>query len=244
MDALKAGDGSLLWHLQLITTSSNPSSPTLVNGMLYLGAGGPPPQSPDCVCVYALQASDGSVVWKHPTGDQVFAAPTVRDGVVYASEFTDGLFALRASDGRLLWSQPGMEGAGSSTIVDGVIYINGYDQQTYALHASDGSQIWHSQVGNGNGAPVVSDGVVYVGTTVVAALRASDGTFLWRSQESDHLLFSTPYILQGVVFATGVCTDEFNFSGCKDRVVALKGSDGSLFWSKTLARPSAPVPGP
>jgi outer membrane protein assembly factor BamB len=89
----------------------------------------------------------GAVVWTHLTGDQVFDTPTVVDGVVYASEFTDGLMALRASDGKLLWSQKSLTAAGSPTVANGVVYVDAFDQHTYALSASDGSQLWQTADG-------------------------------------------------------------------------------------------------
>jgi outer membrane protein assembly factor BamB len=251
--ALDADDGSQRWQVALTSNSSNPSSPTLANGLLFLGAGmapngalGSASHQQYCLCLYALRASDGTVVWTHPTGDQVFDAPTVVDGIVYASEFTDGLMALRASDGALLWSQKGLHGTGSPMVVNGVIYVAGYPQQIYAVSASDGRQLWQTregEIGVSDGGLTVGDGVVYAVDTGVVALRASDGTHLWRQgSDSNRQMLSHPLVVEGVVFATGSCQYGFQFFGyCQDQLVALRGSDGMPFWSKTLTRPGAPV---
>lgn len=214
--------------------------------MLPDGALGSASRVKYCLCLYALRASDGAVVWTHPTGDQVFDAPTVMDGIVYASEFTDGLMALRASDGKLLWSRKGLNASGSLAVANGVIYVAAFDQHAYALSASDGSQLWQTgegEVGPSDGGLTVSDGVVYVVDTGVVALHASDGTRKWRRSGNDNrLLFSTPLIVQGVVFATATCSNGFQFFGyCQDQLVALSGSDGALFWSETVTNPEAPV---
>ncbi len=244
VDALNARDGSHLWHVELDTSASNPSAPTLTNGMLYFGAGWqrypePPPPTAACLCLYALRASDGSVVWTYPTSDFVYDAPTVVDGVVYGSDVIDGLFALRASDGKVLWTRPDTEG-GSPTVVQGVVYVSRRDDHlTHALSARDGSQIWQ---GGPVGPLTVSDGVVYIGVTAgLVALRASDGTHLWDSRTSydTHHLFSAPVVSQGVVFVRVYCTNGSIF--CQDQVLALKASDGSVYWSKTLVLPSDPV---
>jgi outer membrane protein assembly factor BamB len=250
--ALNADDGSQRWQVELTSSSTNPSSPALANGLLFLGAGMLPDGSLGsasrlkfCLCLYALRASDGAVVWTHPTGDQVFDTPTVVDGVVYASEFADGLMALRASDGKLLWSQKGLHGSGSPTVANGVIYVASFDQHIYAVSASDGRQLWQTKDGEigPSGGLTVSGGVVYVVDTGVIALHATDGTRLWRWSGNDNrLLFSTPLVVQGVVFAAATCSNGFQFFGyCQDQLVAFSGSDGALFWSKTVTDAEAPV---
>jgi outer membrane protein assembly factor BamB len=251
--ALDARDGSQRWHVDLASSSTNPSSPALANGLLFFGGGwaqsgvpiaAPPGAGP--LGLYALRASDGAVVWTHPTGDQVFDTPTVVDGIVYAGEFADGLMALRASDGKLLWSRKGLNASGSLAVANGVIYVAAFDQHAYALSARDGSQLWQTregEIGPSNGGLTVSDGVVYVVDTGVVALHATNGTRMWRRSGNDNrLLFSTPLVVQGVVFAAATCSNGFQFFGyCQDQLAALSGSDGALFWSKTLTNPGAPV---
>jgi outer membrane protein assembly factor BamB len=170
----------------------------------------------------------------------------VVDGIVYASEFMDGLMALRASDGKLLWSRKGLNASGSLAIAKGVLYVVAFDQHTYALSATDGSQVWQTsdgEVGPSNGGLTVSDGVVYVVDTEVVALHASDGIRIWRrSGDDNRLLFSTPLVVQGVVFATATCSNGFQFFGyCQDQLFAIRGSDGALFWSRAVTNPEAPV---
>jgi outer membrane protein assembly factor BamB len=249
--ALNADDGSQRWQVALASSSSaNPSSSTLANGLLFLGAGmrpdgalGSATQVKYCMCLYALRVSDGAVIWTHSTGDQVFDAPTVVDGVVYASEFTDGLMALRASDGKLLWSQKGLHGSGAPTVANGVIYVAAFDQRIYAVSTTDGSQLWQTregEVGPSDGGLAVGDGVVYVVDTGVVALRASDGTRLWRrGGDGDRLIFSHPLVVEGVVFGTASCRYGVQFVGyCQDQLVALRGGDGALFWSKAVTTPA------
>jgi outer membrane protein assembly factor BamB len=250
--ALNAEDGSQRWQVELTSSSTNPSSPTLANGLLFLGAGMLPDGSLGsasrlkfCLCLYALRASDGAVVWTHPTGDQVFDTATVVDGIVYVSEFADGLMALRASDGTLLWSRKGLNASGSLAIANGDIYVASFDQHIYAVSASDGSQLWQTKDGEigPSGGLTVSDGVVYAVDSGMVALRASDGTRLWRrSGDNNRLLFSTPLVVDGVVFTTGSCSNGVQFFGyCQDQLIALRASDGALYWSKTVSNPGAPV---
>jgi outer membrane protein assembly factor BamB len=252
--ALDASDGSQRWQVALTTSSTNPSSPALGTGLLFFGGGPAPPDVPAsetaCPCLYALRTSDGEVVWTHQTGDQVFETPTVVDGNVYASG-ASGLLALRASDGTLLWSRKDLYTSGSPAVVSGVVYVAAFNRRAYALSAGDGSQRWQTSdgvIGPSDGAANISsttigDGEVYVADTGVVALRASDGTVMWRRRDdSERQVFSTPLVVEGVVFATASCKNGFQFFGyCQDQLVALRGSDGALFWSKTLTDPGAPV---
>jgi outer membrane protein assembly factor BamB len=102
-------------------------------------------------------------------------------------------------------------------------------------------------LGLGNSADIsnsttMSNGVVYVADSGVVALRASDGTFLWWGGDSDRLVFSTPLVVDGVVFSTASCKNGIqSFGYCQDQLVALKTSDGKPFWSKTVTAPGAPV---
>jgi outer membrane protein assembly factor BamB len=60
--------------------------------------------------------------------------------------------------------------------------------------------------------------------------------------DSDRLVFSTPLVVDGVVFSTASCKNGIqSFGYCQDQLVALKTSDGKPFWSKTVTAPGAPV---
>lgn len=60
--------------------------------------------------VAALQASDGSVVWKkHPAGP-LRGSPTISNGNVYAMTQDNQIYALRAADGEPVWNEAGPSG--------------------------------------------------------------------------------------------------------------------------------------
>ena len=81
-------NGSLVWEF------SDPSgrvrsSPTVVDGVLYVGS--------DDNSVYAVDTSDGSLVWEFsdPSGS-VFSSPTVVDGVLYVGSDDSSVYAVSA----------------------------------------------------------------------------------------------------------------------------------------------------
>jgi hypothetical protein len=82
-----AVSGSLVWQTWL--GDDIDSSPTVVDGVLYVGS--------DDSNVYAMDAVTGEVLWNTLTGGAVDSSPAVADGLVYVGSDDDRLWAL---DGR------------------------------------------------------------------------------------------------------------------------------------------------
>lgn len=116
--------------------------------------------------LYALDASNGSLRWRMPTGREILASPVVGpDGSIYIGSL-DGKFYAFNPDGSQKWAPKQTGGAiyGSAAIGrDGTLYFGSHDQSVYAI-APDGTTLWEFFT---NGAIDVSpalgaDGTVYV----------------------------------------------------------------------------------
>jgi hypothetical protein len=123
------GSLQLKWENPIASVTLNTgSSPTVVNGVVYVGSG---PYGTNAVYigsednnVYALNASTGAKLWSYTTGSVVNSSPAVANGVGYVSTGGGNVYALNASTGALLWSYAtGALSTLSPTIVDGVVYI-------------------------------------------------------------------------------------------------------------------------
>ena len=68
------------------------SSAAVSDGIVYIG-------SLDGK-IYALNASDGKLVWSFTTGGQVASSPAVSGGEVYVGSSDGKVYALNASDGK------------------------------------------------------------------------------------------------------------------------------------------------
>jgi len=167
--------------------------PVLATIADFLGLGsatahakGGPPAAAD---LYALQASDGAILWHHVLNHGKASALSwlqVRDGIVYANTITgqndDTLYALRASDGALIW-QHGDDLISGALITGDTIYLSTESGLVSALRPRDGSRIWTYRI---FGAVLSSvnlvGGVVYVGAAngIIYALRADNGALLWH----------------------------------------------------------------
>lgn len=161
--------------------------------------------------VYALRASNRTVLWRYAVGGGL-AAPVLAEGVVY--DASDALYALDARTGAPRWKRVLDGPPGDTPVVrDGDVYTATGGSQgatggsIYALRASDGAILWRYATGGDNiwSSPAVSGGVVYVASDdEVYALRASDGTPLWRYRTSacgGAFMGAAPAVAGGVVYA-------------------------------------------
>jgi outer membrane protein assembly factor BamB len=145
--------------------------------------------------VYAIRASDGTVLWQYPMnkGGYSFADwLQVDHGVVYASgddaesSGDTGYFYALQSDGSLIW-QDKVSGSPSGTMLsNGVIYatveaVSG--SAVYALQVHDGALLWSYPIGGTvYSDPILVGTTLYVGAGngIVYALRADNGAIVWH----------------------------------------------------------------
>jgi serine/threonine-protein kinase len=85
--------------------------------------------------VYALNAATGAKLWKLATGDSVFSAPAVSNGVLYIGSTDNSIYALDAMTGARLWSYTtGNSIVYSSPVVaNGVVFLGSTDSHIYAF---------------------------------------------------------------------------------------------------------------
>jgi uncharacterized repeat protein (TIGR02543 family) len=141
------------------------SSPAVANGMVYFGA--------EDGYLYALNASDGTLVWRRQLGDtengaEVWSSPAVSNGVVYAGVASHSsapcvagkMFAFNAANGTPVWT------------------FDAIDQTSCASGTCLGAGIWSS--------PAIDEqfGTLWIGTgnagmgctpTTAQATRYPDG---------------------------------------------------------------------
>jgi outer membrane protein assembly factor BamB len=156
--------------------------------------------------IYALSASDGSVLWQSFFSDPTNTrAPISSSGVVYDTFFGNSgdkviLAALRASDGSTLWESKAIPAIYPRiALANGVVYLS---TSTYsasqapadvapaviAFRARDGQQLWRYDAAQQFvSAPVIANGKVYIGEgPTLTVLRASDGKRLWGIATNFH----------------------------------------------------------
>ena len=196
------------------TTGGGISSPSVANGVVYVGGGDD---------IYALNAVTGALLWKYTTAGPVQSSPAVADGVVYVGSEDDNLYALNATTGALLWKYMTGGAVGSPAVVNGALYVTASypDDSLYAFSASTGTLLWkYTTGGQVTSPPAVANDVVYFGSGDgnVYALHVATGALLWKAPAG---YASGTAVAGGAVYVTTVQGD----------ISALNASTGALLWT-------------
>ena len=155
--ALDATLGTLMWYASTGYDICMQGSPAYRNGAVYTGSSHllssifSSEYTSDFLqvtdYVYALDATDGAIIWSHPVGGGVWSSPAVTSTTVYVGSGDGKLYALDIHDGNFVWSYQ-TQGViySSPAIADGRIYV-GSECTVYAIGSvastvADGSGVW------------------------------------------------------------------------------------------------------
>ncbi len=133
--------------------------------------------------VYALNVSDGTLVWEFATRDRVWATPVVVDGTVYVASLDHHLYAVDLQSGVEQWSLEA-EGAIAATpvVAGGHLWVGDFASKLYQVDLDARAVSWTFTASNWLWAtPVPSGGTLYVvdmGGTVYA-LDTETLTMVW-----------------------------------------------------------------
>jgi eukaryotic-like serine/threonine-protein kinase len=206
-----------------VTGSSPSSSPTVANGMVYVGS--------DDHKLYAYKATGCSrgtcsPIWSSdPTGDLIESSPGVANGIVYVGSDDAKIYAYKAggcgkSTCPPIWSSDPTGGPifSSPSIANGIVYASSNDQRLYAYNAGGcGSSkstcppLWSSDLTGSliDSSAAVANGIVYVGSWdgKLYAYKAdgcgsSKSTCppLWSSDSTGDAINSSAAVANGIVY--------------------------------------------
>jgi outer membrane protein assembly factor BamB len=102
--------------------------------------------------VFALDASNGSVVWQQAVRGPIHAAPTVADGRVFAITVGNQLSVLAADDGRSLWTHNGIQeiaellGSASPAVSGSVAVVPYSSGELFGLLVENGHELWNDSL--------------------------------------------------------------------------------------------------
>ena len=133
--------------------------------------------------VYALNTKRGQRKWQFPPAKGAgsgrkktevivpkefsYAAPAVKDGVLYVGNLDGYLYALSTADGSLKWRFKTGGGVTSSALVEGqTVYFGSKDDNVYAIDAATGTKVlWKFETGGDViSSPKIIGGVLYIGS--------------------------------------------------------------------------------
>jgi len=103
--ALDATTGMELWHFT--TVGEDESSPTLADGVIYLGSGN---QN-----LYAIDATSGTALWQLALDGPVAKGPSVSNGVAYIGTRSGSIYAIGSGQAGAS-AQPTLSASSMSTV--------------------------------------------------------------------------------------------------------------------------------
>jgi len=129
------------------------STPAVVGGAVFVGADK----------VYALNQTNGMLIWSYNTTDVGNSPPAVADGVVFINSCDGKVYALNQSTGNLVWSCRidrditwsdkskniyvlGIASARAPSVAGGVVFVTS-SNKIYALNQTNGMLIWSYDCG-------------------------------------------------------------------------------------------------
>ncbi len=192
------------------------SSPTITNGVVYVGS--------EDGELYAFDVATHKRFWPPTfTGGAIYSSPAIAKGVVYVGSANHKLYAFNASTGQPFWQAPAITGGeikSSPVIAKGVVYIGSYDSHLYAFDASTGQPFWSTPAstrGVIESSPAVANGVVYVGSDDgnLYAFDANNGSQLWYATTGNFMV-SSPAVADDIVYVGSADHNFYAFSasGC------------------------------
>ena len=213
----QVGPSSLALAWNYTTEGSVISSPSVVDGIVYVGS-----QDKN---IYALGAFSGSLIWKFTTQDSQVSSPAIINGRLYTGGDDGYVYCLDAYTGSLYWrtfvngNLPYTYGSfvlkSSPTVDDGIVYIGSLDGNFYALDAITGQIVWKYTTGGPIlSSPAVDNGGVYFTseestTGVLYKLDAASGNLVWKQDLPFEYQFTggsemigSPSVAAGMVFAS------------------------------------------
>jgi len=128
-----------------------------------------------------------------------YAAPAVKDGVLYVGNLDGYMYAIHTTDGSLKWRyQTGGGVTSTALVVDGTVYFGSKDDKVYAIDAATGTRVkWQFQTGGDVlSSPKIEAGVLWIGSNdhKFYALDAATG------EEKCHFLTQGEVVSYGVFY--------------------------------------------
>jgi outer membrane protein assembly factor BamB/tRNA A-37 threonylcarbamoyl transferase component Bud32 len=198
------------------------SSPTVAGEQVYVGSydGN----------LYAVNRSDGAVIWRAPGGRGICSTPAVTGQlVIYGSE-DSSVYAVDRATGRRVWAfRTGLPVRSSPRVAGDHVYIGSDDGYLYCLELKGGALVWRTRTwSHVRSSPVILGGMVAVGSDdgYLYAVDRDTGSVLWRFQAG------------GPIIATPCAASDLLCFGAMDgSVYAVRPEGGERAWRLPTGQP-------
>lgn len=163
---LSSSSGAVVWQVKA-GGGVHLGGPAVSYGIVYVASGGTESSEGGGFQTVAMQATDGLILWRSGTGDDVHVTPAVGEGAVYVGAIDGTLTSVDAYTGKPRWvAAVGPEIWSSAALANGVVYLT-TESSFVAMRATSGAVLYSYSLGSGfalMSSPSVAHGHVYVGT--------------------------------------------------------------------------------
>ncbi len=242
--AFNARTGAVLWTA---TVGGFVDSPTVSNGIVYVGTSGAPLHPHEC-CSHSIRpgagdefeafnAKTGALLWSAYTS-YIDSTPAVANNIVYVSSSDKDLYAFNAKTGASIWTaQTGAAIDASPSVVNGVLYVGSEDGNLYAFNAKTGTTLWTAQTGSSIWFPMpaVANGIVYIGANddKLYAFNAITGQELWAAPTGGEI-WSSATVANGVVYVGSLDNNLYAFNATSGAQLWTGSTGNQIFSSPTV----------
>jgi outer membrane protein assembly factor BamB len=204
------------------------AAPVISNGVVYLGSPGG--------TMYAIDATNGSEIWRFDTQGPVLSTPAVADGqnlVIFGSN-DHHVYALDTRSGELRWSYDTGQPVISSPVLHGNLAIAGSrSADLFALDIRTGKPVWtrffwFSWIESSG---VIADETLFIGSSDVQLLLAidpSNGSLIWE-RNTGGSPWAIPAVSANTVFS-GVFGNRRYMIDHKGAFIAADRATGDVKW--------------
>ena len=179
---------------------------------------------------WAIDASDGSVLWRKVSGSPKPSTPAIVGDKVIVSSKDGTVTALTRKSGKLVWQiRTNAKVESSPAVADGVVFFGATDGRLFAVNASNGHIRWAFDTGGRiNASPSLADGRVCITTYAgsIFCVRQRDGHKLWSTYvKRDAFRYES--------FYASASTDgrRLYTIARSGKIVALDASNGRILWT-------------
>jgi len=198
MKAFDAATGTLLWSANLPDQYAFTSPPTAVNGIVFTGGAG------SGGTVYAVDETNGAVLWTMPVENGDSSSPAVIPGSVFVSYACPQTYAFGTVSGQQLWHRSSCcEGGGGATPVVHAAQL--YVRDSFCTPGTNGL-VLNANTGtlirgfNSDQAPAFFGNLaLFLQNGTLRGVNAQNGQVLW-SFAGDGGLQSAPLIVNQTIY--------------------------------------------
>ena len=163
--------------------------------------------------VVALDAGDGSELWRSQVSSEVLSRPAAGDGAVVAQTADGRVVALEGRDGAQRWSFDSqvplltLRGTAAPLFDSGFVFVGFGDGNVSAVDARNGAPLWKQRIMlpqgrteldrmvDVDGTPLLAGGLLFAASFQgrLKALRPADGGVVWEIEASSFLDLAEGY---------------------------------------------------